>query len=342
VARDVLCVDAGDTLMTHATPVHATIDRTYARFVSRLPAPLSPLAVDLPHRLGLTPHAGTPWSRVFNNPVVLGFPMLLLPGTKRVSPELAELAGAAHLFAIIGAFGMDRIEDGQIVVGPGERAIIDRVRRARDEALAPLLACARGTFDYAEGERLTAESVEEERAVAAGREPATQERYLAVSWKKQGLAFPACLAAAAAAGFSPEAQRQVEAVVAGAALGLQYRDDVVDWKDDLAQGFAWAVALLAQPPAGPATVAAFEERLRAEGVLVHLLEMSSAAFSAAAEAASALGVEALASWARGQAEITAGLAEREADSPGFAVTWERERKTRREQQQVAGATVTAA
>ena len=125
--------------MTHATPVHAAIDRTYARFVTQLPARLSPIAADLPHRLGLTPHRSTPWSRVFNNPAVLGFPMLLLPDTKRVSPELAELAGAAHLFAVIGAFGMDRIEDGQIVVGPSERAIINRVRQARDEALAPLL-----------------------------------------------------------------------------------------------------------------------------------------------------------------------------------------------------------
>lgn len=322
-------------MTTHATPVHAAIDRTYARFVNRLPEHLATIAGDLPHRLGLTPNAGTPWSRVFNNPAVLGFPMLLLAGG-RVSAEARELAGAAHLFAIIGAFGMDRIDDGQIVVGMGERAIIDRVRRARDEALAPLLAKAPGVdFDYAKGERLTAESVQEERAAAAGRDRATMDRYLAISWEKQGLAFPASLAAAAAAGFSPEEQRQVEAVVAGAALGLQYRDDVVDWEDDFAQGFAWAPALLAQQPEGPATIESLQERLHAEGVLVRMLEMSSAAFASAAEAASALGAEALATWARGQAEITAGLAEREAERPGFAVAWERDRKARREQQQVA-------
>lgn len=330
-------------MTSHATPVHAAIDRTYAHFVNRLPEHLATIAADLPHRLGLTPHAGTPWSRIFNNPAVLGFPMLLLAGAGRVAPETRNLAGAAHLFAIIGAFGMDRIDDGQIVVGMGERAIIDRVRKARDEALAPLLAEAHAvTFDYAEGERLTAESVQEERAAAASRDPITMDRYLSVSWKKQGLAFPSCLAAAAAAGFSPEERQQVEAVVAGAALGLQYRDDVVDWEDDLAQGFAWAPALVAQPPAGPATVAELQERLHAEGVLVRLLEMSSAAFGAAAEAASSLGAEALATWARGQAEITAGLAEREAETPGFAVAWERERKARREQQQVAGAAVAAA
>lgn len=330
-------------MTTHPTPVHGSIDRAYARFVSRLPEHLAAVAVDLPHRLGLTPNAGTPWSRVFNNPAVLGFPMLLLAGTARVSAEARTRAGAAHLFAIIGAFGMDRIDDGQIVVGAAERAIIDRIRRARDEALAPLLAEAPDvTFDYAEGERLTAESVQEERAAAAGRGAVTMDRYRAVSWKKQGLAFPACVAAAAAAGFSPEEQRQVEAVVAGAALGLQYRDDVVDWMDDLGQGFAWAPALLSAPPAGPAAAADLQDRLHAEGVLVRLLEMSSAAFGEAAEAASALGAEALATWARGQAEITAGLAEREAESPGFAVAWERDRKARRERQQATEAAVAAA
>ena len=321
--------------MSQQTPVHTAIDRIYDRFTDELPAGLAAIARDLPHRLGLTPNAGTPWSRVFNNPAVLGFPMLLLAASGRVPREIRDRAGAAHLFAIIGAFGMDRIDDGQIVVGPGERAIIDRVRRARDAALAPLLAgTAAGAFDFAEGERLTAASVEEERATAAGRERATMERYIAISWKKQGLAFPASLAAAAAAGFSAEEQRHVEAVVAGAALGLQYRDDVVDWVDDHAQGFAWAAALLAAPPEGPASVEALEAQLHVEGGLVRLLEMSSAAFRSAAASASALGAEVLATWAGEQADLTAGLARSEAATPGFAVRWERERKARREQRQV--------
>jgi hypothetical protein len=324
-------------LSTHPTPVHAAIDQTYARFVSRLPEHLATVASDLPHRLGLTPNAGTPWSRVFNNPAVLGFPMLLLAETGRVAPDVQKLAGAAHLFAIIGAFGMDRIDDGQIVVGVAERAIIERVQRARDEALAPLLARGdEGSFDYARGERLTAESVDDERAVASGREPATLERYLDVSWKKQGLAFPASLAAADAAGFSAEDRRLVEAVVEGAALGLQYRDDVVDWEDDHARGFAWAPALLAEAPAEAAPVEAVRDRLHAEGVLGRMLEMSRAAFASAADAARALGAESLALWALGQAEITADLADREATTPGFAVAWERERKARRERQQVTG------
>lgn len=53
----------------------------------------------------------------------------------------------------------------------------------------------------------------------------------------------------------------------------------------------------------------------------------------AALAAEALGATALAMWAHGQAEVTAGLAEKELTQPGYAVSWERKRKAQREQQQ---------
>ncbi|WAS95529.1 hypothetical protein [Nannocystis punicea] len=328
--------------MSPSTSVHEGIDRTYARFVRELPEDLVAVAHDLPHRLGLTPNPGTPWSRVFNNPAVLGLPMLLLADRARVSDELRSVAGAAHLFAIIVAFGMDRIDDGQVVVGLRERAILERLERARDAALAALLADTPSFLrDFAWARRMTAESVAEERATAAGRAPATLERYLAVAWKKQGFAFPAALAAAAAAGFSAAEQSLVEAVVAGAALGLQYRDDVVDWEDDLAQGFAWAPALFAPPPAEPAGLAPVAARLHLGGGLVRLLGMASAAFGSAANAAAALGAEALAAWAREQAELTADLARREAASPGHAVSWERERKARRERQQTLAAVAAA-
>jgi hypothetical protein len=320
--------------MSHSNPVHEGIDRTYARFVRELPADLAAIAHDLPHRLGLTPNPGTPWSRIFNNGAVLGLPMLLLADPSRVPPEITRTAAAAHLFAIIGAFARDRIDDGQVVVGLRERAIIDRLDRARDAALAPLRALAPAFIrDFGWAERMTAESVAEERATAAGQEPATLARYLAVAWKKQGLAFPAALAAAAAAGLPAEAQRQVEAVAAGAALGLQYRDDVVDWEDDLVHGFAWAPAVFASAAAAPAPISTLAARLHASGGLVRMLGMSSAAFGSAANAAAALGAEALATWAREQAELTAELARHEAVSPGFAVNWERERKARRERQQ---------
>lgn len=327
--------------MSHGTAFHEGIDRIYATFVSELPEDLAAIAHDLPHRLGLTPNAGTPWSRIFNNPAVLGLPALLFVDPKRVPDELRRNATAAHLFAIIGAFGRDRIDDGQLVVGLRERAILERIHRARDAALAPLLAAAPScNFDFAWGERLTAESVAEERATASGREPATMARYLAISWKKQGLAFPAALVAAAAAGYSAKEQQQVLAVVAGAALGLQYRDDVVDWLDDLAQGFAWAPAMFARP-VRHAAVDTLAARLHVEGGLVKLLSRSSTAFGWAADAARSLGAEALAVWAREQADITADLARREAASPGFAVAWERERKARREQRQMLDAAAAA-
>ncbi|MDI1481478.1 hypothetical protein [Polyangium sp. y55x31] len=315
------------------TPVHEAIDSAYERLVATLPEHLATVARDLPHRFGLTPNPGTPWSRVFNNAAVLGFPALLL-GDERAPRNVRERAVEAHLFAIIAAFGMDRIDDGQIIVGAAERALIEIVRRARDKALAPLLAgLPEGASSFAWGERVTAESVEEERAVFAGRAPATLERYRAVSLKKQGLAFPASMAAAAAAGWSAEERRHVEALVAGAALGLQYRDDVVDWIDDFESGGSWPVALLSRAPV--ATVATIEQHLHAEGWLVRFLEMSSEAFHQAAIAAEALGAAALTSWAHGQSEQTAALAEREAASPGFAVRWERARRAQREQQQKA-------
>jgi hypothetical protein len=314
------------------TSVHEAIDSAYERFVATLPDRLTTMARDLPYRLGLTPNPGTPWSRVFNNPAVLGFPALLL-NAQQVTHEIRQRAIEAHLLGLIAAFGMDRINDGQIKVSAAEIALIDRIRRGRDRALAPLLAsnpAAMCTFAW--GEQVTAESVEDERAVFVGKESATPERYRVVSWKKQGLAFPASIAATKAAGWSTEKQKHVETLVTGAALGLQYRDDVVDWMDDFAVGASWPVALLKQPPA-ESTIETIEKQLDVEGCLVHLLEMSSDAFHQAGLAAEALGAAALATWAYSQAEQTAALAEREAVSPGYAVRWERARRTQREQQQ---------
>lgn len=318
------------TAQIHA--VHEAIDSAYERLVATLPARLATIARDLPYRFGLTPNPGTPWSCVFNNAAVLGFPALLL-ASQRVSKEIRQRAIEAHLFAIIAAFGRDRIDDGQISASAAEYALIDIVRKARDRALAPLLELApEMTMTFAWAEEVTAQSVEAEHAVFTGQTPATLDLYRAVSWKKQGLAFPASMVAVAAAGFAAEEKRHVEALVTGAALGLQYRDDVVDWMDDFQVGASWPVAML-HDVAEASTMEAVEQRLHAERALVRLLEMSRQAFHDAGLAAEALGASALASWAFGQAEVTAGLAEKELANPGYAVQWERTRRARREQQQ---------
>jgi hypothetical protein len=331
-----------EAMTTQNDDVHAAIDRAYERLVATLPAQLATIARDLPCRFGLTPNPGTPWSRVFNNAAVLGLPALLLDDRGERAPrDTRERAVEAHLFAIVAAFGMDRIDDGQITVDEDERALIDLIRRARDEALAPLLARAsEGALPFLWGERTTAESVEDERAVFAGGERATLDLYEIVSLKKQGLAFPATMTAVAAAGWSAEERRHVEALIAGAALGLQYRDDVVDWVDDVALGTSWPVALLARTPE-PATVATLEQQLHTEGWLVRLLHMSCAAFHRAGAAADALGAAALASWGYAQAAQTAALAAREAESPGWSVRWEHDRKRQREERQAMLAAPTA-
>jgi hypothetical protein len=313
-------------------PVHEAIDSAYERLVATLPARLTTVARDLPYRFGLTPNPGTPWSRVFNNAAVLGFPALLL-SAQRVPKEIRQRAIAAHLFAIIAAFGQDRIDDGQITVGAAEYALIDIIREARDRALTPLLAKAPELkMTFACGEELTAQSVDDERCVFTGKTPATLDLYRQVSWKKQGLAFPATMVAVAAAGFDSEEKRHVEALVTGAALGLQYRDDVVDWMDDFMLGASWPVELL-QDAVDAMSIQEVEQRLHAERTLVGLLEMSYRAFQEAALAAEALGATALASWAHGQAEVTGNLAEKELVQLGYAVQWERTRRAQRERQQ---------
>lgn len=313
-------------------PVHEAIDSAFERLVVTLPARLAVIARDLPYRFGLTPNPGTPWSRVFNNAAVLGFPALLL-STKKVSKEIRQRAIEAHLFAIIAAFGQDRIDDGQITVGAGEVALIEIIRKARDRALAPLLAQApEMNMTFVWGEKVTTQSVEDERTVFTGQMKATLDLYRQVSWKKQGLAFPATMVAVAAAGFDAEEKKLVETLVTGAALGLQYRDDVVDWRDDFALGASWPVEML-QDAVEAESIEAVEQRLHVERMLVGLLEMSYQAFHDAALAAEALGAQALAMWAHGQAEVTAGLAEKELTQPGYAVAWERTRKAQREQQQ---------
>src|SRR5689334_16508274 len=72
-------------------PVHEAIDSAYAQLVATLPPRLATVARELPYRFGLTTNPWTPWSRVFNNAAVLGFPALLL-NRKDVLQEIRQQA----------------------------------------------------------------------------------------------------------------------------------------------------------------------------------------------------------------------------------------------------------
>lgn len=324
----------------HPAIVLHIIDHAFARFVADLPRDLQLVGEQLPHRLGLATAADTPWSAVFNNPVVLAMPQLLAAGTRLQLPA-AVLAAAteAHLFAIISAFGLDRIDDGQVLADPRLVAVIAHIRRARDLAFLRVLARASaGTPDYVWAEAVTRAANEREQHVLRHDPRCTLTTYLEVAAQKQGLAYPAALAAAAAAGWSPEDRAHVEAMITGAALGLQYRDDVVDWIDDHQRGGAWAVHLLATrggPIARDLPQDELGERLHRAGVLPDLLHRASEAFARAAAAARALAIPDLAAWAQEQADLTTILAANEACNPGHAVAWEIARKHRREARQRA-------
>lgn len=323
-------------MTTHAAIVQSIIDHAYARFVADLPQDLQIVAETLPHRLGLTPHPAIPWSAVFNNAAVLAMPMLLAAGDRlRMPPAVRAAATEAHLFAIISAFGLDRVEDGQVAADDQVCAVLERLRRARDLAFLRVFARTDGRSpDFAWAEQTTRASQTGERRVLVDGEPATMTAYLTVALQKQGLAFPASLAAASAAGWSDEDRAHVEALITGASLGLQYRDDVVDWLDDQRRGGSWAVALLADATATD-PLDELADRLAHAGVLVDLLQRSTRAFAQAAAAAEALGVADLATWSREQAAITRDLADKESHRPGTAVAWELARLERRAARQHA-------
>ncbi len=261
---------------------------------------------------------------------LLGFPLLLLGETDRaMSQESIRAAGLAHLLAVIGSMGVERLDDGQVPLTSVTAELIGRVQRARNVALNQL---AQGpspvTWHWAQ--RQVWSSVIGARAVFRGNESATLDAYRAISLMKQGLAFPASLAAAKAEGWSESDQQCARQLIAGAYLGLQYRADVVTWREDHALGQCWPVALLESDT----VEIPVEGRLAASGILVQLLNMSRDAFERAHLAAAQLGAIHLSQWTAQQASTTDGLARLEAHEPGAAVRWELARRQRMARQPV--------
>jgi hypothetical protein len=176
-------------------------------------------------------------------------------------------------------------------------------------------------------------AVVHEREVLEGRRAPSWALYREVSSKKQALSFPASVVAARAAGWTAEDEQLVHDVVEGVALGLQYRDDVVDWMEDHERGASWAVALSARSRAEDVTTLA--EVLHDRRILVRMLEMSRDEFMRASGAAAALGATQVARWAAGQAELTDYLARDERSDPGATVRWELRRRSTKTKRQDA-------
>ncbi len=327
-----------------ASRCHTLIDCNYDRFVNGLDPALARLARRLPQRCGLSPLDEVPWSSVFNNIAVLGFPALLFGETTRtVEAETLRNALRGHMFAMIGAFAEDRIADGQIDADAKLLALIDALASERDDALTELVHRGAALECEFEAARRAADTAAvDEQAIFDGEAEGDLARYIEISRAKQSLAFPATLAGASAAGFDADEIECVRELLFGCTLGLQYRDDVVDWLDDHRSGGAWALVLLEGSLDGSHSDDELAQRLHAEGVLVALLERSRDEFARAAQAARRLGATSLAQWAAGQVAITSELAQREAAEPGHALVWERARVARRTAGQARGKVAQAA
>src|SRR5262245_27284066 len=116
----------------------SSIDALYGGFAHAMPAELRPLALDLPHALGLSPVTGVPWSEVFSHEVTLAAPAMLAEAFPGIAPELVRLATLGHTLAVIEAFGRDRVADGQTKPSEEMLALFEHLRRSRDSVLEQL------------------------------------------------------------------------------------------------------------------------------------------------------------------------------------------------------------
>jgi hypothetical protein len=315
------------------------IDRIYDSFVAELPAGVQDAARGLPQRLGLAPDAEVPWSQVFDDTVLLSLPTRVARGVRlSVSSELAAAAQTAHLFAVIGALGVDGIRGGAIDQDTEALAALFQVHRARDRAFSRLGVDHRAdVLDYRSAELLAREAVGEEERCLSGEETATRARYRLIALKKQAMIFPATVASAVASAWPAGDIARLEGMIGGLTLGQQYRSDVVHWIDDQGRGGAWVVTILAAEYGvgiRRSTLSDLAGQLHTAGILTDLLQLSSRAFAKAARAARELGITAIERWAREQARLTSGLALFESVEPGYTVQWEIDRRTRRRREQL--------
>jgi len=294
------------------------IDTVYAAFCSELPADLAAVARSLARRVGLAPTDEIRWSEVFKHSVTLAAPLFFAEGMHGLAQPVLELAAEAHLLAVIEAFSVDRIADGQIEDTPALSALLTQMRMHRNRALSCLFGEGFEEPVSLEEERTRA-AIARERALFAAGDGVAMPTYRQVSADKQSVGLIASIALATHAGWAGAKLDAVRATLLDVALGLQFVDDVADWEDDVALGGAW-MPLLAKrssrqdAPTEPGPRRAWVESSR---VLVDVLELAAACFQEAATAATGLGAVRLAHWA----SVRAGEARRqragEEKAPGY-------------------------
>jgi hypothetical protein len=304
--------------------VLALVDDLYEAFADRIGEPLTGSARDLPRALGLAP-APLPWSRVFSHEVTLGAPALFAEAMPHVNRSVLRDAVLAHLLAVIDAFGTDRVEDEQVEATPRLFAVLGQARRERDRALVRISGGAIADADgFRAADDLTIRTIRSERATLLSARPVSFDVYEKTSLDKQCVGIVASVALARAADWDERRCRAVRATLESVWLGLQMRDDVVDWEDDLQRGGAWAVCLMRglqdpERPTRPAHAESIRTQVLRSGVLSVMLARACMHMRAARRRATVMGVLRLADWAGMQEVRLKSLADAERRNAGYAV-----------------------
>lgn len=295
------------------------IDTLYDAFCSSLPSQMQALGRSLACELKLAPTPDIPWSGVFKHAVTLEAPRLLSPAMPGVDPRMIERGVLAHMLSVIEAFGADRLADGQIEDKPELRRLLELARQGRDEALFGI-----GSVDAVrmalDADRQTLDAIATERTLLTKGAAIDFATYESVSAGKQAVGLPASLALAKAAGLDPEKVDIVRSTLLCTWLGLQFRDDVVDWEEDAGRGGAWALLLARKEQPDdrpPSRIEELTQWVLRTGVLAEMLRLSAARFQTARVGAEMLGAEELTGWLRGREAEAFDLCERERNSPGY-------------------------
>jgi hypothetical protein len=299
------------------------VDALYSEFADSLGGKLAEHARDLPRALRLAPAANAPWSSVFSHEITLGAPALFAEAMPSLSVITVRHATTAHLLAVVEAFCVDRIEDGQVTATPEMLAVVESLRSARDRTWHAVGPGVEGdsVVDPTAAHWVTTHAISTERALLTSRAEVDFRTYESVTLAKQSAGLVATVTLARAAGWSPRRRLAARRTLESIALGLQMHDDVVDWEDDQARGGSWLVALMRSAAAvSEETIAQrLRSRVLRSGVIGTLLRRARWHMGAAAARASVLGAVRLASWARSREKRLASLVEAESRSPGYAL-----------------------
>lgn len=296
------------------------LDDLYLRCMRQLPPDLAGAALRLPELLGLAP-AGVGWGDAFKHDITLGAPSYFEEPAAAPREQL-EHAVTAHMLAVIEAFGYDRIADGQVATTRTLERILTEIRVLRDDVAYQVDRDAPSAFRAADRE--SREAILAEHDILTSVAPVDVETYRERSLGKQAVGFPATLMLFGARGADDPRRLLVEQALRGVWLGLQFRDDVLDWEEDWERGGAWAVCIARKlEPAArldPGCPVATARALVIEsGAMQIMLELSRIHFEKALAAAEKLRAFRLADWARGQESELAELVGAERRHPGYAV-----------------------